>query len=979
MMTIGSQARECPACKTPLPEEAQFCLRCGLATPTDPGVPPRTAVTGVVEVSKVKKALASRYKVERVLGEGGMATVYLAQDLKYHRSVAVKVMRPELASTLGADRFLREVEIAARLTHPHILPMYESGEAEGLLYYVMPYVEGETLRDRIHRETQLPVEEALKIAREVSEALAYAHGRGIIHRDIKPANILLGGGHAMVADFGIARAISNTATETLTQTGLAVGTPHYMAPEQAMGDKEVDARADIYAVGALLYEMIAGEPPFTGPTARAIVTRSMTENPRSLTSSRADLVPDVDRVALKALAKSPADRYPTATALAAALDQALEVTHSGARPVLPSAGPAPLQVLGLFCLAGAAVLAMAYALVRQVGLPQWMFLLAILLMVVGLPIMLLGARGGPGHTGLRRFLTLRNGLVGGVLAFTAWGVLAALLVLRNPAVAGATPQGRRLVVLPFTNRGAPEDAYFADGISDEVRGKLAGLGTVQLIARSSSDQYRESPKSPKQIGNELGVDYLLTATVRWAKAADGTSRVQVVPELIDARTGDVTWQQSFDASLTDVFQVQAQIASRVAGALGVALGSREATKLGERPTENLAAYDLYLKGRAEIGSNPAALRRAAAYYEQAVAQDSSFIEAWYRLSGSLASLYGNTTPDPVVARRSLAAAEQALRLAPDGPEGHAALARYQLSIQRNTVEAKRHLDEALRRAPDNPEYLSLAGVIERTAGRWEEALAHTQQALRLDPRSVSVATRLQNIYLWLRRYPEALGASEAVLALAPGDLSLIQDKAMVYVAQGDLPGARAVMREVTPDVTGPELVAFFGNYWDMYWVLDESQQQLALRLTPTAFDNDRSVWGTVLMQLYWLRGDRTRARAYADSAWQDTQVQLRAVPGDPQRQVIGALALAYLGRKDEAIALGLQALALSPISRDKVNGPYYQQLMARVYLMVGEPEKALDMLEPLLTMPYYLSPGWLKLDPTFAELKGNPRYERLLK
>ena len=909
MMTISSSARECPACKTPLPEEAQFCLHCGVATPTDPGVPPRTAATGVLEVSKVTRALAGRYKVERVLGEGGMATVYLAQDLKYRRSVAVKVMRPELASTLGADRFLREVEIAARLTHPHILPMYESGEAEGLLYYVMPYVEGETLRDRIHRETQLPVEDALKIAREISEALAYAHEHGIIHRDIKPANILLGGGHAMVADFGIARAVSTTAAESLTQTGLAVGTPYYMAPEQAMGDREVDARADIYAVGALLYEMIAGEPPFTGPTPRAIITRSMTENPRSLTSSRAELVPEVDRVALKALSKSPADRYPTARTLVAALDQALDVTRSGDRPIVAPARRARLRVPMLVAVGIIAVLATAFAIVKR-------------------------PHGAAKET--------------------------------------------RLAVLPFTNRGAPEDAYFADGISDEVRGKLAGLGTMQLIARSSSDQYRESTKSPKQIGNELGVDYLLTATVRWAKAADGTSRVQVVPELIDARTGDVTWQQSYDANLTDVFQVQTQIASRVAGALGVALGSREETQLGERPTKNLAAYDAYLKGRAIVATDPASTRRAVAFYEQAVALDSSFTEAWARLSRSLGTLYTNTTPDPVVARRALAAAEQTLRLDPDGPDGHAALARYYVTIPKNPVEAKRHLDEALRLAPNNPEYLSLAGYVERTAGRWEEALAHTQQAVHLDPRSVSNAGRLQNIYLWLRRYPEALGASDAVLALAPGDLSMIQDRAMVYVAQGDLPGARAAMREVSPDVTGPELVAFFGNYWDMYWVLDESQQQLALRLTPTVFDNDRSVWGTVLMQLYWLRGDRTRARAYADSGWHETQIQLRAAPGDAQRQVIGALQLAYQGRKDEAIALGLQALALSPISKDGVNGPYYQQLMARVYLMVGEPEKALDMLEPLLSMPYYLSPGWLRIDPTFQELKGNPRYDRLL-
>jgi tetratricopeptide (TPR) repeat protein len=452
-----------------------------------------------------------------------------------------------------------------------------------------------------------------------------------------------------------------------------------------------------------------------------------------------------------------------------------------------------------------------------------------------------------------------------------------------------------------------------------------------------------------------------------------------VPELIDARTGDVTWQQSYDASLTDVFQVQTQIASRVAGALGVALGSREETKLGERPTANLAAYDVYLKGRATTSTDPAALRRATAYFEQAVALDSSFTDAWVQLGRTLGTLYANATPDPIVARRALSAAEHVVRLDPDGAQGHAAMARYHVSVTTNLAEAKRQMDEALRLAPNNADYLSESGVIERTVGHWEESLAQTQQALRLDPRSASTARRLLTTYLWMRRYPEALGASEAALALASGDLSMIQDKAMVYVAQGDIAGARAVMREVSPDVTGPELVAYFGNYWDMYWVLDESQQQLALRLTPATFDNDRNTWATVLMELYWLRGDRTRARVYADSAWQATQVQLRAVPGDVQRQVIGALQLAYLGRKDEAIALGLQALALSPVSRDHLSGPYYQQLMARIYLLGGEPEKALDMLEPLLSMPYFLSAGWLRIDPTFAELKGNPRYERLLK
>jgi serine/threonine-protein kinase len=534
-------------------------------------------------------------------------------------------------------------------------------------------------------------------------------------------------------------------------------------------------------------------------------------------------------------------------------------------------------------------------------------------------------------------------------------------------------------VLPFTNRGDPDDAYFADGIADEVRGKLAGLGNFQLTARSSSDQYRESTKTPQVIGNELGVDYLLSATVRWAKAADGTSRVQVLPELIDAKTGDVTWQQTYDANITDVFQVQTQIASRVAGALGVALGSKQQQELAERPTDNLAAYDLYLKGLAQTGQDPASLRRTIAMFEQAVALDSSFAEAWGRLSRTLALLYSNSVPDPEVARRALSAAERTMRLDPDGPLGHAALAQYNSAVTKNLVETDRHISEALKLAPNDPDYLGIAGTVERGNGRFEEALAHAQQAFRLDPRSVRNASRLQTNLMWLRRYPEALGASEAALALAPGDLSISQDKAMVYLGMGDLAGAREVIKQVSPAVPAPELVAFFGVYWDMYWVLDEQQQQLLLRLTPSAFDNDRVSWATVLMQLYELRGDHARARAYADTGWQATQVQIREAPDDGQRAVIGGLQLAYMGRKEEAIAQGLRGLALSPISLDHTNGPYYQHMMARIYLMVGEPEKALDMLEPLLKMPYFLSPGWLRVDPTFASLKGNPRYDRLTK
>ncbi len=263
-------------------------------------------------IGQLKSALADRYAIEREIGAGGMATVFLAQDLKHNRQVAVKVLQPDLAVAIGAARFLREIEIAANLTHPHILPLHDSGEADGFLFYVMPYIEGETLRGRIQREKQMSLDDALQITREVADGLAHAHSLGVVHRDIKPENVLLASGHAVIADFGIARAITAAGAERLTETGLSIGTPAYMSPEQAMGEQDVDARSDIYSLGCMAYEMLAGDPPFAGTNPQAILARKTLEAPPRLRTAR-DTVPDaVEHPILKALAKVPADRFATA-------------------------------------------------------------------------------------------------------------------------------------------------------------------------------------------------------------------------------------------------------------------------------------------------------------------------------------------------------------------------------------------------------------------------------------------------------------------------------------------------------------------------------------------------------------------------------------------------------------------------------------------------------------------------------------------
>ena len=283
-----------------------------------------------IPIDRLATALAERYRIERELGRGGMATVYLAEDVRHRRRVALKVLHPELSAVLGPERFLKEIELTANLQHPHVLPLFDSGDANGHLYYVMPLVDGETLRTRLDRERQLPIAEAVRLATEVADALSYAHGRGVIHRDIKPENVLLQGGHALVVDFGIALAVQQAGGQRMTQTGLSLGTPQYMSPEQAMGEKAIDARTDIYALGVVTYEMLTGEPPFSGPTVQSILAKVLTERPMSLTAVRDTIPPGVESAVLSALAKLPADRFASAAEFAAAL--------KADAPVAPSRG-----------------------------------------------------------------------------------------------------------------------------------------------------------------------------------------------------------------------------------------------------------------------------------------------------------------------------------------------------------------------------------------------------------------------------------------------------------------------------------------------------------------------------------------------------------------------------------------------------------------------------------------------------------------
>jgi len=869
----------------------------------------------------LRDALADRYRLERELGRGGMATVYLARDLRHDRPVALKVLHPQLARTLGTERFLREIKLAARLQHPHILTVLDSGEAAGNLWFAMPYVEGESLRGRLEREKQLPVEDAVRIAREAADALEYAHRQGVIHRDIKPENILLSGDHALVADFGIAQAVasgaagqqgSGAAQERLTETGMTVGTAAYMSPEQAAGARSLDARSDVYSLACVLWEMLAGEPPFTGATPQAVMARRFTEAPRPLRAVRETVPESVEKAVAKALAKAPADRFSSALKFGRALSMA---EPTAAAPVTkPARTYRSVVLIGLGFLLGLGVL----------------------------------------------FGWLRRGEA------------------PDSAAGGGT---KRLAVLPFENLGDSADGYFADGMTDEVRGKLAGVRGLQVIAHRSAAEYKGTSKSFREIGRELGVDYLLVGKVRWEKADSAQSRVRVSPELIEVANSSTRWQQPFDAVLSDVFQVQGEIAGKVAQALDVALGEPEKARLEERPTRNLAAWDAFLRGEEAsqrlVELEQTSLDRAIAAYERAVALDSTFMQAWARLSQAYSNRYSNGVPTPEGAARALVAAERALALAPDAAEPRLALGTYYDFV---TGEYSKALDEFARgrRAdPNHAELVSAAALSEQSLGRWENALDYLKRAEVLDPRSLPVVSRLSRSYLWLRRHDEAVAAADRGIAISPPTITIHQSKVMALVAKGDLPGARAALRAIPAEVDPTEVVAQLANYWDMAWVLDDEQQKLLLRLSSNAFAGDRFGWSIAKAQAYGYRGDTRRARAYGDSAARASSDVLTGTPDDAQRRVLLGLAHAYAGRKREAIREGERGVSLLPISRDAYTGPYLQHQLVRIYMLTGEPQKAMNLLEPLLETPYYLSPGWLRVDPTFDPLRKLPRFQAL--
>lgn len=856
-----------------------------------------------------------------------MATVYLAEDLKHHRKVAVKVLRPELAAALGAERFLREVEIAARLEHPHILTLIDSGEADGFLYYVMPYVEGESLGARLAREGGLPIADAVRILQEVVDALAYAHARGVVHRDIKPDNVLLSGRHALVTDFGIAKAVSEaTGRQELTTAGVALGTPTYMAPEQASAGGHIDQRADIYAVGVLAYELLAGRPPFTGATAQAVLAAHLTDAPDQLTRHRQSVPPALAQLVMKCLEKNPADRWQTGDELLPQLEAI--ATPSG----------------------GVAV----------------------------------------GETGTRRALAAGGRLSRlwrpalGVAVVTL--LVVAVWMLRGPlmgdrAIGGIPDDRKSIAVLPFTNTsGDPENEAFTDGIHDDILSRLSKIRELKVISRTSVMEYKDTRKNIREIGRELEVATILEGGVQ--RAGD---RVRINAQLIDARTDEHLWSEVYNRELTieNIFAIQGEIAEQIAAALEATLSPAEKEELGTRPTENLEAYDYYARGNEYYSRGYAEqdLRIAVQMYEQAVEADPGFALAYARLSLAHQYLWWffYDRSDERIANAK-EAADYAVGLAPDLPEARAALGRYyyrRLDYDR----ALRELTAALKRRPQDSEILAALGYVQRRQGRMIEAAGNLERASELDPRSAILASETGDTYARLRNTVDAARYYDRAIALSPdfSDPYYGRARRLQLRLEGNPDAARATLaaaeRAGARDFNFPYILVYIevleGNY-------QRALDQLAS--APQAFETQH-LYGPkpqFFAQIYGLMGNHELERAYYDSARVVLERELQARPDDSRLHSSLGIAYAGLGRKRDAIREGELAVSLLPVSREAMRGFYRVEDLARIYTMVGERDRAIEQLEYLLSIPGDLSAAILRIDAAWEPLRGHPRFRRLV-
>jgi eukaryotic-like serine/threonine-protein kinase len=871
---------------------------------TAAGGPTRaTATTGGTELVDVLRAsLQDRYLVEGEIGRGGMAAVFRAEDLKHGRTVAIKVMMPDVSATIGAERFLREIRIAARLSHPHILTVHDSGEAAGLLYYVMPFVEGESLRDKLERETQLGIDEAVQITLEVSDALAYAHTQGVVHRDIKPENVLLFGGHAVVADFGIARAMSEAATDKLTATGASIGTAAYMSPEQFTGS-EVDGRADIYSLACMLYEMLVGQVPFTGPNAIVIMARATVEMAPPIRVVRPNVAPDLEDVVLQGLEKVPADRFQTMQHFREALlgeGQGAQIRRT-----------TRMTRMSRYTNARASMYAF------EIPLP-WYRRRGPLAAAAGVVLALVGAGVAAMKYGSPSF--------GNGSAVTQAGTVTSALL------------PKRVAVLYFDDLSTRDSlAPLAAGLTENLIEQLEQVRALDVVSSNGVRPYRGTTVGTDSIAIALKAGIIVKGSV---EPVGDSLHVRV--RVIDGATADEKEKADFKRPKGDVLGIRDSVATRVADLLRKVVGDDVRLRALRESAHNADAWLLVRQAEraareaqlaADSGSSASAiarLRRADSLLAGAERLDAKWVE-------------------PIVLRAY--GSYQITRLVPTTAAGRAAM-----------DSALSHAGRAAALAPRSPEVLELLGTLHygQVYFQYVEAPAEVARLLALAEQELVAATTAE-----------------------PYRATAWQVLADLRTHKADVPGALNAARKAYEEdaylAAAPQILwqLFAGSYETEDFQSAEGWCKEASSRFPS---NPRL---SQRCQLFMLTTDyRTADPTIVDEAWRVVgrwKGMVSPQAWASQERAANGLAAIVIARAQ------MRDSALHVIERIRAGGAAdpsrsLDQIEARVRVLLGEKDKAIDLLTQYLAVNPEVRSGWARRTSWwFDEMKGDPRFQALIR
>jgi TolB-like protein/tRNA A-37 threonylcarbamoyl transferase component Bud32/Flp pilus assembly protein TadD len=864
------------------------------------------------------------YELLEEIGRGGQGVVFRARQKRLNRTVALKVISlGQWASKAHLKRFRREAEAAASLDHPCIVPIYEVDERDGSCYFSMKFVEGGQL-DEVTRREPMPIRRAVELIAKVARTVHYAHEHGILHRDIKPGNILLDAkGEPHLTDFGLARLVESESS--VTQTLDVLGTPSYMAPEQAVEKNAAVSNAtDVYGIGAVLYQLLTGHPPFAGGATYETIRLLLDTEPRQPRLLNPKIDRDLSTICLKCLEKDPKRRYPSALALAEDLERWLK--HE----------PIQARHAGVFTRGR-----------------KWV-------------------QRNPTSALLAATLVAFAAAVG-------WNIWKSELI-RGPITTG-------IAVLPFENLGEQkENSVFADGVQDDILSKLAKIADLKVISRTSVMEYR-GKRNVRQIGDALRVSHVLEGSAR--RSGD---RIHLNAQLIDTRTDTHVWVEQYDRDVNDLFTVQSEIAQKVAQHLHAKLSASEQASVEERPTQDLVAYDFYVRAVSMIYNaqvpdeslgldTEKSLSEAVDLLNKAVARDPNFFLAYCQLAFAH-DLIGDTPERLALAKSAI---DSAFRLRPDSGEAHLALAWHLYWGYLDYDRARAELARAQQSLPNNPRVYELAGSMDRSQRRWVDATHNLERACELDPRNFPYLVNLGSTYLWLHDYDQHAKIMDRIVALLPERRRERIFRASVEVyRRADTGPWRAEIEKILTNEAGSEKDPFVaGQRYTL--ALYDRDWDTASSLAPVLSQKNSLEWSfPQLGRDFWvgvvarLKGDETSARAAFIRARAQQKEEIRGHPDDVTLLADLGLIDAGLGKKEEALNEGRRAMELGSSVKNSFTEPYVKICFAIICAWTGERELALGQLEALTKTPGSHTYGNFRLSPMWDPLRGDPRFEKIV-